>query len=70
KKKKQPKIVVVAPDEEPEEEVESKGRRPRKGRQLIFDEDAGEVVVRRKRKGSRKRPDWEEFDIEDLDEEF
>jgi N utilization substance protein A len=70
KKKKQPKIVVVSQEDEEEEELESKGRRPRKGRQLIYDEDAGEVVVRRKRKGSRKRPDWEEFDIDDLDEAF
>ena len=29
-------------------------------------EESGEVVVKRKRKGSRRRPEWEEYDIDDF----
>jgi transcription termination/antitermination protein NusA len=65
-----PAIVVVKPSPSREEERvddDDDGRkRSRKGRSLVFDEDMGEVVVKRKRKGSRHRPEWEDFDIDDL----
>jgi N utilization substance protein A len=32
----------------------------KKRRELVFDEDRGEVVAKRRRKGSRKRSEWEE----------
>ena len=32
-----------------------------KRRQLIYDEDLGEVVAKRRRKGKRSRDDWDEF---------
>ncbi|MCA9972476.1 MAG: hypothetical protein KC425_19780, partial [Anaerolineales bacterium] len=58
--------VIVRPvsksDEDDDEEARRRGR---KGRELVFDEDMGEVVVKRKRKGSRRRPAWEDYDIED-----
>ncbi len=38
----------------------------RKGRKLVFDEDAGEVVIEKRRKGSRRRPKWEDYDLEDF----
>ncbi|MCB0055718.1 MAG: transcription termination/antitermination protein NusA, partial [Caldilineaceae bacterium] len=59
-------VVIVRPvsksDEDDDEEARRRGR---KGRELVFDEDMGEVVVKRKRKGSRRRPAWEDYDIED-----
>jgi len=67
----EPSIVVVRPaaKSETEEETADK-RRGRKGRQLVYDEELGEVVAKRKRKGSRRREAWEDFDIENMDEEF
>ncbi len=63
-KKKKPSVVVVSPTAKEEEtELDDKGRR--RGRQLIFDEKLGAVVVKRKRKGTRGRPQWEDFDPED-----
>ena len=62
KEKKKGKIVVVSPISDAEDEKSAAKR----GRSYVFDEDAGEVVVKRKRKGSRQRSDWEEFDENDL----
>ncbi|MCB0011189.1 MAG: transcription termination/antitermination protein NusA [Anaerolineales bacterium] len=62
--KKKPSIVVVSREEEEEEEEDDSGRgRTKKGRQLVFDENAGRVVTKRKRKrrGSQE-PSWEDFD--------
>lgn len=67
-RKPKPGIVVVRPEEtatEDEDEEERK-RRGRKGRQLIFNEDIGEVVTKRKRKGSRSRPEWEDIDLDEI----
>ncbi len=66
----QPAIVVVRTSKGESEDDLADKRRGRKGRELVFDEDMGEVVARRKRKGSRRRPKWEDYDIEDLDDEF
>ena len=57
-------VFVTAPTtlETPEEDV----RGHQRGKQLEFDEQRGQVVVKRKRKSSRRRPEWEQ--IEDLDE--
>jgi N utilization substance protein A len=52
-------------DEEGEEKT-AKDRAKRRRRQLVFDEDLGEVVAKRRRKASRSRSNWEDFD--DLDE--
>lgn len=70
-KKKKGKVVIVSRpggdrDEEGEEDEETAEQR--KGRQLVFDEDAGRVVTKRKRKGGRRRPDWEDFEDMDIDE--
>ncbi len=67
-KKPKPGIVVVHTEEstEEEEDEEERKRKGRKGRQLVYNEDMGEVVAKRKRKGSRRRPEWEDFDIDDL----
>jgi N utilization substance protein A len=67
KTKKKPAIVVVSSDDRPDSPRESEDRSdPRRGRSLVFDEKAGEVVVKRKRKRGRGRPDWEEFDSDEL----
>lgn len=63
--KPKPSIVIARPTREEEREDVEK-RRGHKGKQLVFDEEVGEVVVKRKRRGSRRRPEWEEFE----DEEF
>lgn len=64
-KKPKPGIVVVRQEESVEEDDDAK-RKARKGKQLVFNEDIGEVVTKRKRKGSRSRPEWEEFDLDEL----
>jgi hypothetical protein len=46
------------------QEEETRGHT--RGKRLEFDEQRGKVVVKRKRKSSRRRPEWE--DIEDLDD--
>lgn len=68
KKKQEPKpaVVIARPTATPEVETEEERRRGRKGKQLVLDEETGEVVVKRKRKGSRRRPEWEEYDIDDF----
>jgi transcription termination/antitermination protein NusA len=66
-KKKAPPVVIVRPAERQQtEEEEEDAERQRKGRSLVYDEDMGEVVIKRKRKGSRRRPEWEDYDIEDV----
>jgi len=61
-----PPKAAVALQPEPEEEGGERveGQRKKKSkqrrRQLVYDEDLDEVVVRRKRKGSRKRELWDD----------
>jgi N utilization substance protein A len=64
--KKKPAVVIARPSREEERLAEQEKQSRRKGKSLVFDEDMGEVVVQRKRKRGRGRPDWEDFDIEDL----
>jgi hypothetical protein len=62
-------VVVVktpASRDDDKDDDEDGRKRSRKGRSLVYDEDMGEVVIKRKRKGSRRRPEWEEFDIDDF----
>ena len=67
KKKKKPAVVVVTPTERPGEEQEPDEKSDsRRGRSLVFDEKSGEVVVKRKRKHGRDRPEWEDFDVDEL----
>ena len=65
---KKPAVVIARPTRDEErlrEAVEEKTRRG-KGKQLVYDEDMGQVVVKRKRK-RRGRSDWDDFDVDDLD---
>ena len=48
-------------EQEYQEDQSSDKRGKRKKRQLIYDEEAGRVVSKRKRKGSRKRDEWEDY---------
>jgi transcription termination/antitermination protein NusA len=59
-------VVVKTPASRDDDDDDDDSRKRRKGRSLVFDEDMGEVVIKRKRKGSRRRPEWEEFDIDDI----
>lgn len=44
----------------------SKAKKPKQSRvQLVFDEDMGEVVAKRRRKGNRDRGEFDEFDTDD-----
>jgi len=62
-------LVWIAGDDEEEDDddLEEGGRRSvkkkgrRKKRQLVYDEDLGEVVARRRRKPGRQRDKWEDF---------
>ena len=56
-----------SPTYEPDLDDELGGKKDKKGknrrRELVYDEDAGKVVARRKRKGSRRRPSYmDEFE--------
>jgi N utilization substance protein A len=70
KKKEKKKVVVVqpTPSKDEDEDEDDADKRRHKGKQLVFDEERGRVVTKRKRKGSRRRPEWETFG--DADEEF
>ena len=61
-----PPVVVprTAPKVETPEEIASR-QRGKKGRQLVFNEEIGEVVTQRKRKGSRRQQPWEDYDMDD-----
>lgn len=65
-KQEKPKPVrILAPaaplDEEDEDDLDASGSSRKKGRKLVFDENAGRVVAQRKRKRSRQRDDWEDL---------
>ena len=48
--------------EDEEEDSDTKRKKSmRKRRQLVFDEERGEVVAKRRRKGSRKRDEWDDL---------
>ncbi len=58
-------VIQVARSAPPVEEAfddKKKSKKTRKGKEIVFDEEAGEAYVKRKRKGSRRREEWEEFD--------
>ncbi|MCI0399577.1 MAG: transcription termination factor NusA [Chloroflexi bacterium] len=69
KKQEKKQIVVARPTRAPfdEEEESLEAARRQKSKELVFDEKQGKVVTKRKRKGSRRRPEWETYE-EDLDE--
>lgn len=58
-------------DEDEDDDELAKERAKRRRRQLVFNEDLGEVVARRRRKASRRRENWEDLeglDVDDVDE--
>ncbi|MDJ0752405.1 MAG: transcription termination factor NusA [Ardenticatenaceae bacterium] len=57
RKKKKSVVIVKSAEEEAEEEMADADLKKKKGRVLVFDEDAGRVVAKRKRK--RDQDDWE-----------
>ncbi len=65
-----PAVVVVRPGKDETDELISDKRRAPKGRELVFDEEMGEVIARRKRKGSRRRSKWEDYDISDIGDDY
>jgi N utilization substance protein A len=60
----EPEVAIkwYAGDEDDDfEEVEDRKKRQRRKRQLVYDEDLGEVVARRRRKPGRERDEWEDY---------
>ncbi len=59
-------IDISFEEEEEEEELAEMGQRAKKKKkkkkQLVYDEDLGQVVARRKRKPGRRREKWEDYD--------
>ncbi|MFQ5613692.1 MAG: transcription termination factor NusA [Anaerolineae bacterium] len=45
------------------EKQQQKKKARRKKRRLVYDEDLGEVIAERRRKPSRRKGEWEDFDI-------
>ena len=64
--KKEKKKVVVVKTPTAFDQAEEEARSPQRSKQLEFDEQRGAVVVKRTRKSSRRRPEWE--NIEEIDE--
>ena len=64
-KKEKPAIVIARPTRAEEREREAEKSRRGKGKQLVFDEEIGEVIVKRKRKRSG-RPEWEDFETDEF----
>ena len=64
------KVVIVDPSRSTPtfEDPDSKKGGKKRGRQLVLDEDSGEVVVKRKRKGSRKTQEWDDYDLDEFDD--
>jgi N utilization substance protein A len=74
KQKAKPVVVVARPTREEPVEEDDPAKRKQKSKTLVFDESRGKVVAKKKRKGSRHRPEWEDLDkvdVEDvLEDEF
>jgi N utilization substance protein A len=61
-KKAAVQIARSAPAFEEVADDKKKSKKTRKGKEIVYDEDAGEVYVKRQRKGSRRRDDWDEYE--------
>ena len=60
-KEKAPRQPVMDDLQEPElDEIERRRHSKKKRRQLVYDEDRGEMVAKRRRKGSRQRGAWDD----------
>lgn len=55
-----------AAEEQKAAEEEAEKTRKSRSRELVYDEDMGEVVAKRKRKGSRRSQEWDDFDLDDF----
>jgi vacuolar-type H+-ATPase subunit I/STV1 len=66
KKKEKKKVVIV--QAAPAEGVEAEDKDRTKSTELVFDEQQGRVVAKRKRKSGRLRPQWEDYEGMEADE--
>ena len=63
-----PTVTIVRPTPSPSDDRDDDSRKKqKKGKQLVFDENVGRTVVKRKRKSNRTQ-DWGDFNLEDFDE--
>ena len=62
------KLEVILGSGDEVDDALIKERDKTRRRQLVFDEEIGEVVSKRRRKASRQRADWGDIDIDSLDE--
>ncbi len=63
------KKVIVVKGESTVGVAEEEGDKSR-GKELVFDEQLGRVIIKRKRKSGRRRPQWEEYEGMETDEVF
>ena len=61
KKSKKRLKLVIAEEDKTELDPTAKKRSKSKSRRLEYDENLGKVIVKRQRKKSRKRDDWEDY---------
>ncbi len=62
------KVVVVKTDTTESQDEEQRDKY--KGKELVFDEQLGQVVTKIKRKSGRRRPQWEDFEGMEADDVF
>lgn len=65
-KSSKPTVTIVRPSPSDDRDDDS-SKKQKKGKQLVYDENVGRTVVKRKRKSNRRR-DWDEFSLEDFDD--
>jgi hypothetical protein len=67
KEERRKPVRIEEPEDVEESDIDDRfgGKPGKKGkgkqRELIFDEERGEVVAKRRRKGSRRREEWEDY---------
>jgi N utilization substance protein A len=61
-----PTVTIVRPSPSDDRDDDA-AKKQKKGKQLVFDENVGRTVVKRKRKSNRHR-DWDDFSLEDFDD--
>lgn len=65
-KTSKPTVTIVRPSPSDDRDDDA-SKKQKKGKQLVYDENAGRTVVKRKRKSNRRR-DWDDFSLEDFDD--
>ena len=63
RRKQKPARTPIFDEPEPElDEIERRRQSKKKRRQLVYDEERGEIIAKRRRKGSRQRGAWDDLE--------